>query len=212
MTALNGIVSPDLFHALSLAGFRRSHHLAYVPTCGDCNACISVRIVVKDFVRRRTLARIWRANETLRASFEPPLATEEQYDIFRRYVTGRHSDGDMASMGESDYVYMVEDTPVDTSVVEFRDSNRRLVAACLVDHLPDGLSAVYSFFDPDCNRTGLGNYMVLWLIEEARSRGLPYVYLGYWIADCGKMAYKARFQPLEGMKDGSWRPFAELNG
>lgn len=210
VTALSGIVSPELFHALSLAGFRRSHHLAYVPACNSCKACISVRIVVENFTPRRTLSRVWKQNADLSGSLEPPLATEEQFSLFHRYVTRRHADGDMASMAESDYVYMVEDTPVDTSVVEFRDANRNLIAACLVDHLPDGLSAVYSFFDPDCGREGLGNFMVLWLIELARERNMPYVYLGYWIADCGKMAYKARFKPLEGMRDGQWLPFDDL--
>ncbi|MGB0749629.1 MAG: arginyltransferase [Magnetospiraceae bacterium] len=210
VTSLGGMTSSRFFQALSLAGFRRSHHLAYVPACPDCDACVSVRIVVDQFSRKRSLARTWRKNAGLTAVEQPPVATDEQYALFMKYLRFRHPGGDMADMSESDYVFMVEDTPVDSKLVEFRDAKGALVAACLADRLPDGYSAVYSFFDPDLDPQGLGNFMVLWLIERSRQAKLPYVYLGYWIDGCRKMSYKQRFAPLEGLKDGEWVPMADI--
>ena len=128
-----------------------------------------------------------------------PLATGEQYALFSRYVLTRHRDGDMADMDFDDYRAMVEESPVETAIIEFRDDSAdgRLVGACLVDWLSSGVSAVYSFFDPQDPRRGLGTHMILWLADAAARRGLPYVYLGYWIADSSKMAYKRAFRPLE---------------
>lgn len=211
------LVGRDLgrFHdMLSLAGFRRSHGIAYVPACPGCSACIPVRIVVDDFQRNRAWRRIWNANAELTATEQPPVATDEQYALFARYQAARHSDGDMTHMDVSDYRALVEDTPIDTRLVEFRQPDGRLMAACLVDRLGDGLSAVYSFFDPDpaLDRRSLGSYMILWLIEQARARNLPYAYLGFWIEGCRKMAYKNRFRPLERLGPEGWVPMPPEGG
>jgi leucyl-tRNA---protein transferase len=206
------IVGPDaeaLPDRLSRAGFRRSHNIAYAPVCPACQACVPIRIPVATFQPDRTLRKIGRANAGLAGFQVAPRATAEQFQLFQRYQQARHGDGDMASMSFYDYRAMVEDTPIDTFVIEFRDEQDRLLSACLGDRLGDGLSAVYSFFAPAMEKRSLGTYAVLWLIERARSLGLPYVYLGYWVPESRKMAYKARFRPSEILACGVWRPLTE---
>ncbi|MBF0394785.1 MAG: arginyltransferase [Alphaproteobacteria bacterium] len=205
VTELAGPDAEILHEALSRAGFRRSHSIAYTPACPGCNACIPVRIVADEFEPARAMRRVWRANSHLEAREVPARATAEQYRLFSRYQDSRHSGGDMALMGFYDYRSMVEDSPIDTFLVEFREPGGRLVAVCLTDRMSDGLSAVYSFFDPDLAAMSLGTCMILWLIEETRRRNLPYVYLGYWIAESRKMSYKARFRPLEAFGPGGWK-------
>jgi arginine-tRNA-protein transferase len=187
------------------AGYRRSHTLAYKPACQGCDACVPVRIPVADFLPSRSLRRVWRRNADLGVSETAARATTEQFALFTRYQRWRHADGGMAVMDFDDYRSMVEETPVDTMVVEFRDPDQRLVAASLTDRVADGLSGVYKFFDPDQRRRSAGSYIVLWHVERARALALPYVYLGYWIADCSKMSYKARFRPIEALGPGGWR-------
>jgi arginine-tRNA-protein transferase len=195
------------FHdTLSQAGFRRSHRFAYVPVCRDCSACATVRIVVEGFRPCRTHRRLIGRNADLTGRDAPPRATAEQYELFRAYQSGRHSGGEMARMDFFDYQALVEDTPVNTLVAEFRDSQGDLVAACITDRVADGFSAVYSFFRPDMPRRGLGSYMIMWLVERARELQLPHVYLGFWVADCQKMAYKVKFQPLEAYTPEGWKP------
>jgi len=203
-TELSEPTGRDVFRRLSAAGFRRSHHITYRPACPNCAACVPVRVPVKDFEWTRSWRRIWNANRSLEAADAALAVDDEQYRLFRRYVRSRHGDGDMALMNRTDYAAMVLTSCVDTNVIEFRDADT-LRAACLIDILPDGLSAVYSFFDPDLHRRSPGSYMVLWLIEEARRRGLDYVYLGFWISDSPKMAYKSRFRPLEAFGAGGWQ-------
>ena len=208
VTELNGTDADSLHEALSRAGFRRSHSIAYTPACPGCCACIPVRIVVDEFTADRTMRRLQRANGGLIARKVPARATADQFRLFARYQESRHSGGDMALMGFYDYRSMVEDSPIDTFIVEFRDTEGLLVAACLADRMGDGLSAVYSFFDPDLSSHSLGTFMVLWLVDEARRLGLPFVYLGYWIAESRKMSYKTRFRPLEAFGPHGWRRFA----
>ncbi len=197
----------DFMHdALSLSGFRRSHGIAYAPACPTCNACIPIRVLVEDFNPNRTQRRIERANNDLIWEECPAQATEEQYALFSCYQSGRHGDGEMAKMEFDDYQALVEDTPIETRVVEFRSADDKLVAVCLVDWTSDGLSAVYSFFDPDLERRSLGTYMVIWLIRRAQELGLHHVYLGFWIRDCSKMSYKSKFQPFEIYRQGKWLP------
>jgi len=205
VTELNGTDAETLHEALSRAGFRRSHSIAYTPACPGCNACIPVRIVAEEFEPDRTMRRVARANGGLVARAVPARATADQFRLFSRYQESRHSGGDMALMGFYDYRSMVEDSPIDTFIVEFRDTDGNLAAACLSDRMSDGLSAVYSFFDPDLASRSLGTFMVLWLVEEAHRLGLPYVYLGYWIAESRKMSYKTRFQPLEAFGPDGWK-------
>ena len=131
--------------------------------------------------------------------------SEEQFALFRRYVEGRHGDGDMAQMSARDYVNLVTASPVTTTLIEFRDGDGTLVAGCLIDRLRDGHSAVYSFYDPTMPQRSLGSYMILWLIDEARRKGLRNVYLGFWIEQSQKMAYKRRFAPLEAFGSKGWQ-------
>ena len=204
VTELSGPGAENLHEALARSGFRRSHSIAYAPACPGCKACVPVRVVVRGFKRQRSLARLWRQNQDLVAIKVPARATTEQYELFARYQQSRHAGSDMALMGFYEYSAMVEDSPIDTFMVEFRDRSGVLVAVCLTDRTSDGLSAVYSFFEASSTRDGLGNYVVLWLIEQCRRIGLPYVYLGYWIRDSAKMAYKSRFQPLEALGPRGW--------
>ncbi|MGK7866897.1 arginyltransferase [Falsiroseomonas sp. E2-1-a20] len=205
VTELSGAEAETLHDRLSRAGFRRSHNIAYSPVCPGCRACIPIRIVAGQFLPDRTQRKIIRANEDLTTAELPARASAEQFSLFQRYQGARHGDGDMAAMGFYDYRAMVEDTPITTGVVEFRDATGRLVGACLTDWLSDGLSAVYSFFDPGANRRSLGTYAILWLVARARALGLPYVYLGYWVPESAKMAYKSRFRPSETLAGGVWR-------
>jgi len=209
VTELSGPEAETLHDRLSRAGFRRSHNIAYSPVCPGCQACIPIRIVASAFQPDRTQRRIARGNADLSATEMPARATAEQFALFHRYQKARHADGDMAAMGFYDYRAMVEDTPITSFVVEFRDAADRLLGACLTDRLADGLSAVYSFYEPGFERRSLGTQAVLWLVDRARALGLPYVYLGYWVPESRKMSYKARFRPSEVLAGGTWRVLGE---
>ncbi len=193
---------------LSRAGFRRSHAIAYAPACPACSACIPIRIIAARFLPDRSLRRVAKANAACTGREVEARASGEQFALFQRYQLARHCNGDMAAMSFHDYRAMVEDSPVATRIVEFRDPDARLVGACLVDWLDDGCSAVYSFFEPELARRSLGSAAILWLITRCRQLGLPYVYLGYWVKESWKMAYKARFAPCEIFQGGVWRPLA----
>ena len=170
-----------------------------------------IRIPVAAFQPDRTLRRIARANAATEGYEVAARATAEQFQLFQRYQHDRHGDGDMATMSFYDYRAMVEDTPIDTFIVEFRDPDDRMVGTCLVDRLGDGLSAVYSFFAPRLEKRSLGTFTILWLIERARSLGMPYVYLGYWVPESRKMAYKSRFRPSEVLAGGIWRVLTDAD-
>ncbi len=208
ITELAGHEAMPFYNALSRAGFRRSHHLAYRPACSNCTACVPVRIPVADFAPSRSLRRIQRVNGDLTVRLIRPQATLEQFRLFSRYQRSRHADSDMASMTFGDYRAMIEDSPVTSRLVELRGADGTFLGACLVDLLDDGLSAVYSFFEPEERRRSLGTFLVLALVQVTRELGLPYAYLGYWIAESRKMAYKARFQPLEGLGSEGWHRLA----
>ncbi|MBE7210945.1 MAG: arginyltransferase [Gluconacetobacter diazotrophicus] len=205
VTEISGPDAETLHDRLSRAGFRRSHNIAYAPVCPSCNACVPIRIPVARFAPGRTLRRIARRNAEIDGFEVPARATAEQFALFKRYQQHRHGEGDMASMSFYDYRAMIEDSPIDTALVEFRDPEDELVGACLVDRLSDGLSAVYSFFAPELADRSLGSFAIMWLIERARAQLLPHVYLGYWVAESRKMAYKARFRPSEILSMGAWR-------
>ena len=206
VTELTGRHASSFYNELSRGGFRRSHHLAYRPACIDCQSCVPVRIPVADFIESRSLRRVRNVNSDLIARPVEADATLEQFRLFQRYQRLRHVDGDMAAMTFGDYQAMVEDSPVPTKMVELRDVGGILYGTGLYDPLDDGLSAVYSFFSPEADKRSLGTMLVLWLVDEARRRRLPYVYLGYWIAESDKMAYKARFRPLEALSSTEgWR-------
>jgi len=209
-THLLGNEPAALNNMLSQAGFRRSQNIAYRPACEGCQACISVRVVVDDFHPGRTFRRVLARNADLRTEIVPPSASAEQYDLLRRYLDTRHADGGMADMSQMDYVSMIEDTTIETRLVEYRLPSEsgtpgKLIATALTDILSDGLSMVYSFYDPLDTGRSLGTWMVLDHIERARRMGLPYVYLGYWVDVSRKMSYKARFQPLEALSGDEWK-------
>lgn len=206
---LDGPAPREIFRRLSLAGFRRSHHIVYRPACPGCSACVPVRVDVENFDWTQSWRRIWRRSADLVAGNMALHITDEQYRLFRRYIRSRHDEGDMSLMDRRDYSSMVLSSPVDTGLVEFRNGAGELLAVCLTDRLPDGLSAVYSFFDPNQGRRSLGSFMVLWLIEEARRLELPHVYLGFWVDNSPKMLYKTRFQPLQGFGADGWTALPE---
>jgi leucyl-tRNA---protein transferase len=206
---LSGSLAQPLNEALTHSGFRRSQMIAYRPACDGCSACVSVRIVVSDFVPSRNQKRIQRRNTDLVRAEAPAEATREQFALLRTYLDARHAGGGMSDMGLFDYVAMVEETPVNTHIVEYRQrgdgsDQGRLMACALTDVLRDGLSMVYSFFHPGDLARSLGSHMIVDHIEAARSRGLPYVYLGYWISGSEKMDYKSKFRPLEALGPDGW--------
>jgi len=209
VTDLAGLRAAATYELLSRAGFRRSHSIAYRPACTGCSACIPVRVVVDRFAPGRSLRRIAARNRDLQIELRPNRGTPEQYQLFTSYLESRHADGEMVGMRFHEYRAMVEDSPIETRLVEFRQPDGRLVACCLVDWTADGISAVYSFFDTTQSRRSLGSYVVLQLIEMARRQKLDYVYLGYWVADSRKMAYKTRFRPIEALGPDGWQLLAE---
>ena len=187
------------------SGFRRSHTYLYRPQYNRPDYCLSVRVRVQDFSMRKSQRRIWNKNRDLIAKPYNAVATKEQYQLFKPYVKGRHGDGDMSEMNWADYKDMLDSSPVDTEIIEFHSPEGDLICACIVDWVHAGISAVYSFFDITKPDRGLGSYMILWLIDQAKSRNLDYVYLGYWIKESSKMSYKSKYQPLEGLVDGLWK-------
>ncbi len=207
VTLLSGDDPDRLHEALSHAGFRRSQDLAYRPACDGCNACVPVRISVTDFVPARSHRRIAKRNREITSLAGPPVAAREHFGLFRDYLASRHPGGGMADMGFADYRAMIEDTPLDTHLVDFRNADGSLYGVCLTDRMADGLSLVYSFFDPEQSFRSPGIYIILWHVDRARDLGLKYVYLGYWIEQSRKMAYKSRFLPIEGLTDAGWTRF-----
>jgi len=205
VTDLSGANASELHERLTRSGFRRSHSLAYRPACPSCSACVPIRINVTSFQTTKSFQRINRLNSDLCVVPVEAAASAEQYKLFSTYQHTRHPDGDMSTMKFSDYRAMVEDTPVETYTVEFRDSNGSLLSVMLMDRIGDSLSAVYSFFDCRKTRRSLGTYMILWMVKRAQSLKLNYVYLGYWIDGSDKMAYKTRFQPVEILIKSKWR-------
>lgn len=202
-TFLGGDGAAELNSLLSRRGFRRSQNIAYLPACDGCNACRPVRIVVDAFEDKRWRRTINR-NADLRCKMTPAKVTTEQFAVLRGYLDSRHDGGGMTDMTVLDYQQMVEQTPVDTFILEYRNEDGQLVACALSDRLEDGLSMVYSFFEPDEDKRSLGSFMIADHVRLAKELGLPYVYLGYWVQNSPKMDYKARFQPLEVMRREGW--------
>jgi len=210
-TELKGPHADSLNDALSRIGFRRSQTVAYRPSCLDCNACVSVRVVADAFVASSSQKRAMKAHGDLIATVCRPWSTNEQFELLQRYLSVRHPDGGMTTMDEVDFADMVEHTPVTSYVVEYREPSAdgvtpgRLVGACLTDRQCDGLSMIYSFYDPHLEgRAGLGNYIILDHIRRATDMGLGYVYLGYWVEGSDRMQYKVRYRPLEKLGRAGW--------
>jgi arginyl-tRNA--protein-N-Asp/Glu arginylyltransferase len=211
-THLVGERAAELNNILTQGGFRRSQSIAYRPACEGCRSCVSVRVVAAEFTPSRNLRRILSRNADIVGDMKIAVPTSEQYSIFRAYLDSRHRDGGMADMTVLDYAMMVEDSHIETRVVEYRrrvsDGAGRqagdLIAVALTDVLSDGLSMVYSFFEPDEAARSLGTFMVLDHITRARQMGLSYVYLGYWVRGSRKMDYKSRFLPQERLTPDGW--------
>lgn len=213
-THLVGERAPEMNDLLTQGGFRRSQNIAYRPACERCRACISVRVVASEFAPSRNMKRVWKANRDLIGTEHKAEPTSEQFSLFRRYLDARHSRGGMSDMTVLDYAMMVEDSHVDTRIIEFRrrgaDSfitgrgEGPLVAVALSDVMSDGYSMVYSFFAPEEESRSLGTWLILDHIERARANGLPYVYLGYWVEGSPKMDYKRRFKPQEHLLGNGW--------
>jgi arginine-tRNA-protein transferase len=213
-THIVGKRARELNEILTQGGFRRSQTIAYRPACENCRACISVRVVVDDFAPTGSMRRILKDNADLVGAPAANRPSSEHYTLFRRYLDARHADGGMVDMTVLDYSMMIEDSHVDTRIIEYRRRgpdtaiNGRgqgpVLAVCLTDVLEDGLSMVYSFYDPDAAARSLGTLMILDHIARARAMGLPYLYLGYWVEGSRKMGYKARFLPQERLMPQGW--------
>jgi arginine-tRNA-protein transferase len=211
-TELKGPHADQLNEALGRIGFRRSQTVAYRPSCLDCQACVSVRVVAGEFRPSPSQKRDLKRNSDLIVTECRPWATDEQFELLAKYLGHRHPDGGMAAMDELDYADMIEHTPVNSVVTEYREPGiggrpGRLVGACLTDRQGDGLSMIYSFYDPDHPaRIGLGNFIILDHIRRAAAEALPYVYLGYWVEGSPRMQYKVRYRPLERLTREGWQP------
>jgi len=213
-THIVGERAADLNDVLTQGGFRRSQTIAYRPACESCQACVSVRVLASQFLPSRNCRRIFARNGDLVGAMLPATPSSEQYALFRLYIEARHGEGGMADMSAFDYATMVRESHVQTRIVEYRRRgpdtliNGRgqgpLVAVALTDILADGLSMVYSFFDPTSDRRSLGTLLILDHIAKARALGLPYVYLGYWVSGSRKMDYKCRFRPQERLTPEGW--------
>lgn len=205
------VIGPDLYGDLVQMGFRRSGAFSYRPYCDTCRACLPLRLDVDRFSPSRTQRKVWnRHSGRLAISLEPLRYVDEHYQLYLRYQRSRHVGGGMDEDSRDQYAQFMLQSQVDTVLVVFRDaSTHELRMVSVVDVLPEGLSAVYTFFDPTDERASWGTYGVLWQIEEARKRGLPHLYLGYWIAESPKMAYKSRFRPAEILRDGRWSALEE---
>ncbi len=210
-TELKGPHADSLNDALGRIGFRRSQTVAYRPSCLDCSACVSVRVVTQEFAPSSTQKRNIKRNRDLVATICRPWSTNEQYELLQAYLGVRHPGGGMTSMDEVDFADMVEHTPVTSYVIEYREPSEdgvvpgRLVGACLTDRQGDGLSMIYSFYDPDHEvRSGLGNYIILDHIDRAAKMGLDYIYLGYWVDGAPRMQYKIRYRPIEKLTRDGW--------
>ncbi|MBL8438579.1 MAG: arginyltransferase [Zoogloeaceae bacterium] len=196
------LIDTPIYSELVRNGFRRSGVFTYRPHCDACRACIPVRIPCQDFHPTRSQRRAWSRHESLEVAELPLVFFEEHYQLYQRYQARRHAGGGMDQDNREQYGQFLLQGHVDSRLVEFRDDQLRMV--CVIDRLTDGLSSVYTFYDPDY-AGGLGTFGVLWQIETCRRLGLAHLYLGYWIRESRKMAYKGRFRPLEGRIDGAWR-------
>jgi arginine-tRNA-protein transferase len=198
----------EVYHRFMDAGFRRSGKLMYQPVCSGCRACVSLRVPVSTFAASKSQRRCWRKNQDLSITSGEPDATEEKFELYRRYATGWHGKPAQEEDWET-FESFLYDSPVETVEFCYRDSSGKLLAVGICDVCEHSLSSVYFYHDPSEQKRGLGTFGALHEIETARASGIPHYYLGYWVAGCGAMQYKAHFRPCEVLEpDGVWRPLA----
>jgi len=200
----NHLINADVYGELVKAGFRRSGIFTYRPHCDGCRACVPVRIPARELVMSRSQRRAWRAHQDLVTVVARLALVPEHYELYLRYQSTRHAGGGMDQDSREQYAQFLLQSKVNTRLVEFRAPSGELRMVSIIDILDDGLSSVYTFFDPDVPGASFGTYNILWQVEQCRSLGLRYLYLGYWIEQCPSMSYKARFRPVEQLINGQW--------